>query len=398
MQFFNISSTEQRRKTFDRTIKDLHLQNNYKHKRSCRYRFFVTTTLLIVLLATVVFGIRSILVADETRSTTKSRFNNSHQLHNNNSMEGGGGGLDGSSSSNKTSTMSTKQTAKLNTITVAAATTTTSTPEPSIRYELVEDRHEHQQNVIRYVAVMEEEAGKNNKDKKKKVSFAEWIQHMTGPYSSDYATNLTAILRQHQNEDSTSNAASNKFEAYRFETVPVSSKTVSVTPFEFVLVKDNYLARFATTPDPKPFAEYLSPSSCKTNYYNDNQHQQQQSAAAAGCVFQNLGGDAILIAPTDWKESPSSSSSSCYGHLANFVRGASDEQNVQLWQIVAETLSDRLLGSSSSSSATTMTAASSEPVWFSTAGTGVAWLHFRLDSRPKYYLYQPFTFFPSNKI
>ena len=336
-------------------------------------------------------------MADETRSTTKSRFNNSHQLHNNNSMEGGGG-MDGSSSNNKTSTMSTKQTAKLNTITVAAATTTTSTPEPSIRYELVEDRHEHQQNVIRYVAVMEEEAGKNNKDKKKKVSFAEWIQHMTGPYSSDYATNLTAILRQHQNEDSTSNAASNKFEAYRFETVPVSSKTVSVTPFEFVLVRDNYLARFATTPDPKPFAEYLSPSSCKTNYYNDNQHQQQQSAAAAGCVFQNLGGDAILIAPTDWKESPSSSSSSCYGHLANFVRGASDEQNVQLWQIVAETLSDRLLGSSPPSSATTMTAASSEPVWFSTAGTGVAWLHFRLDSRPKYYLYQPFTFFPSNEI
>ena len=30
------------------------------------------------------------------------------------------------------------------------------------------------------------------------------------------------------------------------------------------------------------------------------------------------------------------------------------------------------------------------PVWLSTAGGGVAWLHVRLDDRPKYYSYAPY--------
>ena len=30
------------------------------------------------------------------------------------------------------------------------------------------------------------------------------------------------------------------------------------------------------------------------------------------------------------------------------------------------------------------------PVWLSTAGHGVAWLHVRLDSQPKYYRYRPY--------
>jgi hypothetical protein len=34
-----------------------------------------------------------------------------------------------------------------------------------------------------------------------------------------------------------------------------------------------------------------------------------------------------------------------------------------------------------------------KPVWLSTAGAGVAWLHIRLDDRPKYYGYTPFRAF-----
>ncbi len=30
------------------------------------------------------------------------------------------------------------------------------------------------------------------------------------------------------------------------------------------------------------------------------------------------------------------------------------------------------------------------PTWLSTAGHGVAWLHVRLDTRPKYYRYTPY--------
>ena len=35
------------------------------------------------------------------------------------------------------------------------------------------------------------------------------------------------------------------------------------------------------------------------------------------------------------------------------------------------------------------------PVWTSTSGLGVYWLHVRLDSRPKYYQHQPFKKWPS---
>jgi hypothetical protein len=31
-----------------------------------------------------------------------------------------------------------------------------------------------------------------------------------------------------------------------------------------------------------------------------------------------------------------------------------------------------------------------EKIWMSTCGTGVYWLHLRLDSKPKYYTYAPY--------
>jgi hypothetical protein len=31
-----------------------------------------------------------------------------------------------------------------------------------------------------------------------------------------------------------------------------------------------------------------------------------------------------------------------------------------------------------------------QPIWLSTAGMGVAWLHIRLDERPKYYSHKPY--------
>lgn len=34
---------------------------------------------------------------------------------------------------------------------------------------------------------------------------------------------------------------------------------------------------------------------------------------------------------------------------------------------------------------------SDAPLWVSTNGAGVAWLHVRLDSTPKYYSYRPYT-------
>jgi hypothetical protein len=89
--------------------------------------------------------------------------------------------------------------------------------------------------------------------------------------------------------------------------------------------------------------------------------------AAAGdakvAVFRNLGGDALLLAPCPrgW---------SGYPHLAAFVRAAPAAQVRALWRETARAFA-RLAGA--------------EPVWLSTSGLGVPWLHLRFDRFPKYY-------------
>jgi hypothetical protein len=85
--------------------------------------------------------------------------------------------------------------------------------------------------------------------------------------------------------------------------------------------------------------------------------------------FPNLGGDAILIVP-----GPDESSSD-FGHLAAYLRNSREPQQHLLWELVGAAMQRRI---------------SSKPVWLSTAGGGVAWLHVRLDDRPKYYGYAPY--------
>jgi hypothetical protein len=138
------------------------------------------------------------------------------------------------------------------------------------------------------------------------------------------------------------------FSAFRWETPPVTSATLT-RPFEFVLLDSPGLAR---RPDPDAFAEHFS-GSCE-----------------AGVVaFPNLGGDAILIVPC------LTTVPSAYGHLATFVREAPEPQRHALWQLVGEKMAWRV---------------GVRPVWLSTAGGGVSWLHVRLDDRPKYYGFGPY--------
>lgn len=47
------------------------------------------------------------------------------------------------------------------------------------------------------------------------------------------------------------------------------------------------------------------------------------------------------------------------------------------WSAVATAVEERL-------------ARSSRPLWLSTSGLGVAWVHARLDERPKYFAWAPF--------
>jgi hypothetical protein len=138
------------------------------------------------------------------------------------------------------------------------------------------------------------------------------------------------------------------YTAFRWETPPVTAATAA-RPFEFVLLDSLGLA---PRPDPDAFSDYFG------------------AGTRTGVVeFRNLGGDAILIVPCPLAEP------SAYGHLAAFVRQAPERQRHALWQSVGEAMARRV---------------GSRPVWLSTAGAGVPWLHVRLDDRPKYYGFGPY--------
>ena len=138
------------------------------------------------------------------------------------------------------------------------------------------------------------------------------------------------------------------FTAFRWETPPITTATAN-QPFEFVLLDSPDLAR---DPDSAAFAEHFN------------------AMAPGGIVeFPNLGRDAIMVVPCP--DDPLSD----YGHLAAFLRHSREPQQHSLWGMVGAAMQRRL---------------GLKPVWLSTAGGGVAWLHVRLDDRPKYYGYAPF--------
>jgi hypothetical protein len=142
--------------------------------------------------------------------------------------------------------------------------------------------------------------------------------------------------------------ADSPFSAFRWETPPMTTASATQA-FEFVLLDSPGLAR---NPDTDAFAEHFN------------------AEAPGGVVeFPNIGKDAIMIVPCP------GSPLSAYGHLGAFVRQAPKPQQHALWELVGAAMQRRL---------------GSMPVWMSTAGAGVSWLHMRLDDRPKYYGYEPY--------
>ncbi|MCA8986969.1 MAG: hypothetical protein KDA78_04980 [Planctomycetaceae bacterium] len=148
----------------------------------------------------------------------------------------------------------------------------------------------------------------------------------------------------------TSLLAESAFAGFRWETPPLTGELAN-RPFEFVLVNSPGLASRST--DRQPFLEHFT-----------------ESETEEGVVsFANLRNDATMIVP-----SPRGADDH-YGHLAAFVRGAPRSQVHALWRVLGKTIAANL---------------SRKPVWISTAGGGVAWLHVRLDTRPKYYSHAPY--------
>jgi hypothetical protein len=147
------------------------------------------------------------------------------------------------------------------------------------------------------------------------------------------------------------------FSGYRWETPPITATTAD-REFEFVLLDEPGLERAL---DAQLFAEQFRSASS------------EQSVLA----FSNLGNDALLIVPRPLAPA------AAYGHLAAFVRNAPVAQKHELWRVVGATMQARL---------------SAKPVWLSTAGMGVSWLHVRLDSRPKYYSFGPYRESPGRLV
>ncbi len=144
--------------------------------------------------------------------------------------------------------------------------------------------------------------------------------------------------------------AASAYPAFFWEAAPVTIQTLD-RPFECVLVESVALTRL--NPDPAPFSSHFEA------------HRGEHAV-----VFPNLGGDAYLVVPTPM------AALNCYTHLACFIRGAPVAQIDGFWGHVGRAMRERV---------------SSSPLWLSTAGLGVSWLHLRLDSRPKYYRHAPYT-------
>lgn len=142
--------------------------------------------------------------------------------------------------------------------------------------------------------------------------------------------------------------ADSPFAAYRWETPPVTGETLD-RKFEFVLVDSPGLVRSA---DRRTFAEQFA-----------------EADEDGIVVFENLGKDALMIVPAP------ASPDSTYDQLAGFMRSAPPEQIHALWRNVGQSMQRRV---------------GDDPIWLSTAGGDVAWLHVRLDSRPKYYHHAPY--------
>lgn len=142
------------------------------------------------------------------------------------------------------------------------------------------------------------------------------------------------------------------FDAFRWETPGISRESLE-QGFEFVLLDASHFLKRKT--DFQTYARYFS------------QADREQNVA-----FKNLSGDATLVTPVPQMQEHSVAAG-IYGHLASFVRAASSDQVTDLWRLVAETAMACLQ--------------EQKRIWISTAGGGVAWLHVRIDSSPKYYGY-----------
>jgi len=145
-------------------------------------------------------------------------------------------------------------------------------------------------------------------------------------------------------------------DAFVWECIPISQQTLHKTTFKFAVKPSEVLKKIPC--DRQSFMEHFKSADDKLV-----------------TSFQNLGGDSLLVTPV--------SDFASFNHISSFHRLASVEEKSTFWQHVGECMKTRL-----------ESVLTNKPLWLSTNGLGVGWLHVRIDERPKYYGFNPFREFP----
>ena len=115
------------------------------------------------------------------------------------------------------------------------------------------------------------------------------------------------------------------------------------------------------------FARTLTPCArlCTPQNYSAFKEKLSKVAPGASCVsFPNLSGDTVLVVPTPRR-------GKAYTTLREFMAHAPAEQQRELWKEVARQARKALKKHAC--------------LWISTHGLGVAYLHVRICTHPKYY-------------
>ena len=177
------------------------------------------------------------------------------------------------------------------------------------------------------------------------------------PVYFDRVLELLEFPNAHFAKQLTKQLAMVPLEAFLWECPPISFSTVAKIPFEFVVLPADGLVRKKS--DPIAFSY---------QFENCDQHI---------VTFMNTGKDAQLVVPCPLPGESSGDDYMKYGHLATFLRAASEEHIGAFWRRVAAATRQRLDSYAGH-------------IWLSTNGLGVQWLHMRLDSTPKYYNWEPY--------
>lgn len=205
------------------------------------------------------------------------------------------------------------------------------------------------------------------------LSFERILELFSDP-SSGLHDFFNSLLRRHFVGD----------KAYFMECPPISIATMG-KDFEFVLIPARAIQN--VTANSNPFKEHFI----------------RAKSTDTVISFANIGGDASLVVPCPIIQGgaitmspiPSQNITTqnisilknvsnlknilSYAHLASFIRNSPYSQANSLWYTVAVVMHEKLLALNGD-----------EKIWISTSGLGVAWLHVRLDTIPKYYNWEPY--------